>query len=406
MWSGGFPLYLDRARGNRVTDVDGHEYVDFAMGDTGAMAGHSPQPTVDAVQPPDRRARRDHHDAADRGRRVGRRRAGPPVRAAAVVVHADRHGREPVGDPAGPAGDRAAEDADVRLLLPRLGRRGVRRARAGRRPRSPAPGCVGAPVPLAETTRVAEFNDLAGVEAQLAHGDVAAVLTEPALTNIGIVLPEPGLPRRGCASSPRRYGALLMIDETHTFSAGPGGATALWGLRAGHPRDRQEHRRRHPQRRLRPDRGAGRPGARPTRTPTSSTSAASAARSPATRCRWPRCARPSSTSSPTTAFERMVELATAFTAGVQDTLDRTGVPWSVSRLGRPRGVPVRLPRAPRRLDVGGGRRRRARRVPAPLHGQPRRADHAVPQHGADVPGHDGRRRRPAHAGCSAKRSTG
>jgi glutamate-1-semialdehyde 2,1-aminomutase len=50
MWSGGFPLYLDRASGNRVTDVDGHTYVDFALGDTGAMAGHSPAPTVAAVQ--------------------------------------------------------------------------------------------------------------------------------------------------------------------------------------------------------------------------------------------------------------------------------------------------------------------------------------------------------------------
>ncbi|MGL5929562.1 MAG: aspartate aminotransferase family protein, partial [Dermatophilaceae bacterium] len=48
-WRGGFPLYLDRANGNRVTDVDGHTYVDFALGDTGAMAGHSPAPTVAAV---------------------------------------------------------------------------------------------------------------------------------------------------------------------------------------------------------------------------------------------------------------------------------------------------------------------------------------------------------------------
>ena len=79
------------------------------------------------------------------------------------------------------------------------------------------------------TTRVAEFNDLAGVEAQLAHGDVAAILTEPALTNIGIVLPEPGF-LDGLRELATRYGALLMIDETHTFSAGPGGATAAWGL--------------------------------------------------------------------------------------------------------------------------------------------------------------------------------
>ena len=48
-WSGGFPLYLDHARGNRISDVDGHTYVDFALGDTGAMAGHSPRATVEAV---------------------------------------------------------------------------------------------------------------------------------------------------------------------------------------------------------------------------------------------------------------------------------------------------------------------------------------------------------------------
>ena len=49
-WSGGFPLYLERATGNRILDVDGHEYVDFALGDTGAMAGHSPQATLEAVE--------------------------------------------------------------------------------------------------------------------------------------------------------------------------------------------------------------------------------------------------------------------------------------------------------------------------------------------------------------------
>ena len=48
-WSGGYPLYLSGAHGNRITDLDGHEYVDFALGDTGAMAGHSPGPTVAAV---------------------------------------------------------------------------------------------------------------------------------------------------------------------------------------------------------------------------------------------------------------------------------------------------------------------------------------------------------------------
>jgi glutamate-1-semialdehyde 2,1-aminomutase len=91
------------------------------------------------------------------------------------------------------------------------------------------PGNVGEPVDVTMTSRVAEFNDLAGLERQLAHGDVAAVLMEPALTNIGIVLPEAGY-LEGVRELTRAYDALLINDETHTFSAGPGGATAAWGL--------------------------------------------------------------------------------------------------------------------------------------------------------------------------------
>ena len=48
-WAGGHPLFAARARGAAIEDVDGHRYVDFALGDTGAMAGHSPPPVVDAV---------------------------------------------------------------------------------------------------------------------------------------------------------------------------------------------------------------------------------------------------------------------------------------------------------------------------------------------------------------------
>ncbi|MDI1289477.1 MAG: aminotransferase class III-fold pyridoxal phosphate-dependent enzyme, partial [bacterium] len=88
---------------------------------------------------------------------------------------------------------------------------------------------VGPAVPVEKTTRIAEFNDIESVERALAHGDVAVLVMEPALTNIGIVLPEPGFlvaVREACT----RHGTLLLIDETHTFSAGPGGCTGLWGL--------------------------------------------------------------------------------------------------------------------------------------------------------------------------------
>jgi glutamate-1-semialdehyde 2,1-aminomutase len=96
------------------------------------------------------------------------------------------------------------------------------------RPRS-REGNVGAPCDVTLTSRVAEFNDLDGLDRELAHGDVAAVLMEPALTNIGIVLPEPGY-LDGVRELTRRHGSYLINDETHTFSAGPGGATAAWGL--------------------------------------------------------------------------------------------------------------------------------------------------------------------------------
>jgi glutamate-1-semialdehyde 2,1-aminomutase len=103
---------------------------------------------------------------------------------------------------------------------------GDERTREGAVPR---PGSVGAPYDVTRTSRVAEYNDLDGLEEQLAHGDVAAVLMEPALTNMGIVLPEPGY-LDGVRALTRTSGALLVLDETHTFSAGPGGCTGAWDL--------------------------------------------------------------------------------------------------------------------------------------------------------------------------------
>jgi glutamate-1-semialdehyde 2,1-aminomutase len=93
----------------------------------------------------------------------------------------------------------------------------------------PRPGNLGPPVAPDTTTRVVEFNDLAALERELRHGDVACVLCEPALTNIGIVLPEPGF-HAALRELTRRTGTLLIIDETHTLCAGPGGCTREWGL--------------------------------------------------------------------------------------------------------------------------------------------------------------------------------
>jgi glutamate-1-semialdehyde 2,1-aminomutase len=227
MWSGGFPLYLESAAGARLTDIDGHTYVDFCLGDTGAMAGHSPPAVRDAV------ARRY-------GQLGGATTMLPTEDAAWVAAELTRR-----FGAASWSFTLTATDANrwaIRLARQLTGRPKILVysycyhgsvdesfiVATPDGPRSRA-GNVGAPVDPRETTRVCEFNDAAALERELAHGDVAAVLMEPALTNIGIVLPDPGY-LDSVRELTRAHGSLLINDETHTFSAGPGGCTRAWGL--------------------------------------------------------------------------------------------------------------------------------------------------------------------------------
>ncbi len=78
-------------------------------------------------------------------------------------------------------------------------------------------------------TRVVEFNDLAALEKALAPNDVACVITEPVLTNSGAVLPEPDF-LQSLRAVTHEHGTLLVIDETHTISSGPGRYTRAFGL--------------------------------------------------------------------------------------------------------------------------------------------------------------------------------
>jgi glutamate-1-semialdehyde 2,1-aminomutase len=224
MWAGAHPVYLAEAGGASVVDVDGNEYADFCLGDTGAMAGHSPEPTMAALR---ERAgittMLPTEDAAWVGAELGRRFGVPLWQFALTATDANRWllrvCRQVTHRPRVLLFNWCYHGT-VDEAFVTLGADGVVRSRAGN---------VGPAVDPAETTRVAEFNDIESVEAALAHGDVACLLMEPALTNIGIVLPEPGFleaVRDACT----RAGALLVIDETHTLSAGPGGCTAAWGL--------------------------------------------------------------------------------------------------------------------------------------------------------------------------------
>jgi glutamate-1-semialdehyde 2,1-aminomutase len=224
MWAGGFPLYLERAHGATIVDVDGHEYADFCLGDTGAMAGHSPEPTMRAMaQIEGITTMLPTEDAAWVGAELARRFGLPYWQFALAATDANRWMirmcRHVTGRP------RIAVfswcyHGSVDEAFVTLDEQGLARAREG---------LVGPALDPTETTRVAEFNDIDSVERVLEHRDVACLLMEPALTNIGIVLPEAGFMdavRELCT----RHGTLLIIDETHTLSAGPGGCTAAWAL--------------------------------------------------------------------------------------------------------------------------------------------------------------------------------
>jgi glutamate-1-semialdehyde 2,1-aminomutase len=227
MYPGGFPPYVATARGARLTDIDGNGFIDFCLGDTGAMAGHSPGPVREAV-------------ARLYGELGGPVTMLPTQDAAWVGAELTRR--------FGPTRWSFALSAtDANRWAIRLARQLTRRPKilvfsycyhgsvdeafivAGPGGPHSREGNVGAPVDPRETTRVVEFNDLAGLERELAAGDVAVVLMEPALTNIGIVLPEPGF-LDAVRELTAEHGTLLIDDETHTFSAGPGGCTRAWNL--------------------------------------------------------------------------------------------------------------------------------------------------------------------------------
>lgn len=220
-WAGGFPLFVKEGQGAHFTDVDGHRYLDLCLGDTGAMTGHAPRATVEAVQ---RQAERgftfmlpseDHVVVAEE---LTRRFGLPCWQFALTATDANRFAirlaRMLTGRPKIVVHNwcyHGTVDETIAVL-----KDGVV---------IPRPGNIGPPVSPAATTRVVEFNDIPGLEAALAHGDVACVLAEPALTNVGIIHPEPGY-HNALRSLTRKHGALLIIDETHTICAGPGGYTA------------------------------------------------------------------------------------------------------------------------------------------------------------------------------------
>ena len=201
-WPMPFPLVVAEAEGARITDIDGYGIDDFCLGDTGSLFGHSPAPVARAIR-----------RQATRGLTYMLPTEDALV-AGALLTQFFGPFRWQVAT--------TATDANRFALR-------VARAVTGRPKVLPRPGLVGQAADLTRTGVAVPFNDIAAVEAALATGEIAAVLTEPVMTNSCMVLPEPGF-HAALRDASRRHGALLIIDETHTLSTGHGGYTRVQGL--------------------------------------------------------------------------------------------------------------------------------------------------------------------------------
>ena len=225
-WAGAFPPFVREAQGAHFYDVDGHRYIDFCLGDTGAMTGHSPHATVKAMEEQARRGitlMLPGEDSIFVAEELQKRFSLPYWQFALTATDANRFSirlaRQITGRPKILVFNWCYHGTVDETFIT-LGANGV----AG-----PRPGNIGPPVNPAVTTKVVEFNDVDALEAALISGDVACVLAEPAMTNVGIVHPEPGY-HKALRELTREYGALLIMDETHTICAGPGGYTRAENL--------------------------------------------------------------------------------------------------------------------------------------------------------------------------------
>jgi len=224
-WPLPYPLFIERGEGSRLTDVDGHHYADFCLGDTGAMFGHASPPVVAAATA--QAARGFTHmlpteDAAVVGGLL-RETFGLPVWQVALSAtdanrFALRVARAVTGRPRILVFNGCYHGTVDECMVE------LHDGRARTRP-----GLLGEFRDLTAGTAVVEFNDLPALEAALAAGDIACVITEPVLTNSSMVLPDPGF-HAELRRLTRETGTLLLIDETHTISSGYGGYTRVHGL--------------------------------------------------------------------------------------------------------------------------------------------------------------------------------
>jgi len=224
-WAGRFPVFVAEGQGAHFTDVDGLRYLDLCLGDTGAMTGHAPAASVQALTEQAQRGLTfmlPTENALWVGEELARRFGLPYWQMAMTATDANRFALRLA---------RAITQRPYVLVFNYCYHGTVDETFATINDGvvGPRPGNLGPAVNPAQTTKVIEFNDLGALEAALAPGDVACVLAEPVMTNIGIIQPDPGY-HAALRAITQRTGTLLILDETHTICAGPGGYTRAHGL--------------------------------------------------------------------------------------------------------------------------------------------------------------------------------
>jgi len=326
-WAGAFPVFVAEAHGAHFTDVDGHEYIDFCLGDTGAMTGHSPTAAVDAITDQVMRGitlMLPGEDSIWVAEELARRFGLPYWQFALTATDANRFSLRMAREITQRSKVLVFNGCyhgtvDESFITLKNGRPQARR------------GNIGPAVDPTVTTKVIEFNDVEALDRALSPKDVACVLCEPVMTNVGIVHPAAGYHER-LREITRRAGTLLIIDETHTICAGPGGYTRNERLQPdffvigkpiasgvpaavyGFTQDVGERFRK----RLKlEDCDTGGIGG---------TLAGNALSLRAMRATLEHVLTPA-------AFSRMIPLAERFTEGVEETIMRYSPPWHVARLG-------------------------------------------------------------------------
>ncbi len=224
-WAAPSAMIAEDGEGAVLTDIDDNTYDDFCLGDTPGMFGHGRPEIARAVAEQARRGATfmlPTQEAAEVGALLAERFGLPFWQTTLSASDANRAvlrwARAVTGKSVIVVFDGCyhgmVEDCFVEL-------------RHGRT--RPDAGLIGQVFDMTRTTRAIPFNDVGALEAALAQGDVAAVLAEPAMTNCGMILPEANFWKRAQALA-KKVGALLILDETHTLSTGPGGATQAWRL--------------------------------------------------------------------------------------------------------------------------------------------------------------------------------